>query len=262
MSDASDPWRATNSGFEAALDTAQWFTSCEILANDGGSTQARTGDEEGCLVVLSGCHDLYAGGGSWIERGVRDAPENGRPVVVFLPPNTPFKVENGRGEVLRLGARRPPEPTGAASEDTPKKKPLLAMAGSGKAFDSESGTWTPQEQMPDSPEALLPRRIERVEGAGWVREHILPLEYKARGLVVEEIALAPGGTATLEPDSALEHLVLVRSAEGTTLHGLDAAVGGAGGLWVGTAPPASVTAEGGPAWIVHARVLPKPTRAG
>jgi len=262
-------WHRANGGHRLDIASApvplQWLTSCEVLEGSGDEFQARTGDEEGCLVVLAGCHDLFAGGGSWIERGVRNAPHEGRPVVVFLPPNTPFKMEGGKGQVLRLGSRQPaaPEPEGTAG-----RKPLLAMAGSGKAFDPNSGEWKPQETMPNSPEALLPRRIERsVLDAGVVRERLLPVDHKARGLVADEFTVPQSACIALDApggDWAEECLVIVRPAPGATAvlctDGAEHTVTAddLGAAWAGPSTSVEVRSEDGPTWLLWAHAGPKP----
>ncbi len=156
---------------------------------------------ESALVVLSGTHDLFAGGGSWIARGRRasvHAPDES-PVAVFLPPKTPFALRQGDGEAVRIFASRP-EPKAAAptGREKLKQSPLLAMAGSGKAYDSESGTWKPAESFPDAPQAVLPRMIEQTVPSTGVRvARIFGPEYKTQTLCVFEVIVEAGHAVDL-----------------------------------------------------------------
>lgn len=174
----------------------QWLDAIEVLAIDGTHEQ-RTGAVETLLVVLSGTFDLIAGGGSWPARGVRGAPREGKPVALFLPPNTPFQLTGGPGEILLAGGRQP-EVQEEAGEAT-SKKPLLAMAGSGKAFDPKTGEWKNQEMFPSSPQALLPRHIESMTQDGAEIRDVFPYHYKALALALAEVVLQPGATFTVPP---------------------------------------------------------------
>src|SRR5690606_30717684 len=79
------------------------------------------------------------------------------------------------------------------------RKPLLPLAG-GKAFDARTGTWLPQEAFPDSPEAILPRRIaSTLLPDGTVHERVVGADYKALALCVDEVRLAPGGRTVVAP---------------------------------------------------------------
>ncbi len=73
----------------------RWFTRVLLLAVDGPTVEVATaaGEESG-LLVLSGTHDLEAGAGSWISRGTRTTPFEGRPVALFLPPKTRFRAKS------------------------------------------------------------------------------------------------------------------------------------------------------------------------
>jgi hypothetical protein len=116
---------------------------------------------------------------------------------VFLPPRTTFRAANGRGEMLLVAARQPatgPEPTG---RDALAHKPLLPLAGSGKAFDPGSGEWKPAETFPSSPESLPPRRFTRLQAGACVVERLLAPDYKAATLVVDEVVVPPGASLRL-----------------------------------------------------------------
>ena len=95
------------------------------LATD--PVEARTPDGESFLLVLAGTHDLYAGGGSWMQRGVRAEPFSGRPVGLFLPPSTPYKLENGTGRAIVISVRQPELPEPESPKEALSKKPLLPM---------------------------------------------------------------------------------------------------------------------------------------
>lgn len=177
-----------------------WLQSVEVFTDGPEPVQTRTpSDCEGCVIVLSGTHDLQAGAGSWAARGLRPRVYEGRPVALFLPPNTPFAASGGRGELLLVAVRRPPATTPANTASDAVTRPLLPLAGSNKVYDGDRGSWQPIETMPDSPEAILPRRIERISIGACTIERIFPLSYKTRALCLDEAQLAPHAALAL-PD--------------------------------------------------------------
>ena len=180
----------------ARFDRGEWLIECRLLELDGGTLDQRSPDAESLLVVLAGTHDLYAGGGSWLRRGLRPAPTGGRPVALFLPPHTPYRLDGGNGRAIVWSARQPEPPAPKDPKQVLSEKPLLPIAGSGKAFDPETGTWKPQEAFRSSPEAILPRRIARVDVGGVELQRILDTDYKALGLGVDELTLRDGRSAT------------------------------------------------------------------
>lgn len=197
----------------------RWLTGLAIYGCGDDPARDKTGEEEGCLLVLSGTHDLGAGAGSWPARGVREEVWSGRPVALFLPPNTDWLAAGGRGEVLLVTARQPEvEQTESEAEpEKPARKPLLPLAGSNKAFDPQSKEWKPLESFPGSAEAILPRRIERVTAGAVTLERVFDGAYKALSLSVDEVVVPEGGVLEMAripelPD--LDEVLLYVRAEG------------------------------------------------
>jgi len=180
----------------AAVPGARWLTQLALwrpLPHDA----LLTGDEETAAVLLSGTFDLSGGGTPWPARGARSSVFEGRPMAVFLPPRTRFGAERGDGEILMVSARQPvlPEATGRESL---AKKPLLPLAGSGKAFDPAAGEWRPAETFPTAPESLPPRRMERVAVGELVVERVMAEDYKAATLSVDEVVMPPGAVLRVD----------------------------------------------------------------
>lgn len=184
------------------FETAPWLMELRRIEVSGATGTRRNQTCESLCVVLSGTHDLFAGGGTWTRRGLRPTPFDGRPVAVYLPPNTPFGCTDGAGALLVVSVRQPAITTPVLAREQLARKPLLPLLGSGKAYDPSTGEWKPREAFADSPEALLPRRIEARETATGARyERILPFDYKTRGLCVDEAALSLGVPLRFEPPS-------------------------------------------------------------
>ena len=216
-------------------------------------------DAESGALVLSGTHDLEANAGSWVSRGTRSTPFEGRPVALFMPPKTKFRSSAGEGEILLVSTRRPEL---VAPPPEPKAKPLLPLAGSNQAYDSKSGSWKPIESFPDSAEAILPRRIERAEIGDAIIERVFPVDYKTLGLCLAEAVLPDGGALTApgwigEPagDEFPEEWAVYYRAEG------DLEVGGSklqgDGVLVGT-DAAEMRAAGGRVYLALVCAGPKP----
>ena len=167
-----------------------------------GSWSDKTGDVETLLVLLSGTFDILAGGGSWRARGVRTSPLAGKPVALFLPPNTRVSLDNGTGHCLLVSSLQPARES--VPEEAASISPLLSLAGSGKAYDPATGEWRRKEDFPSAPEAILPRRIEEFEEQGALVRRVFPFAYKALSLSLEEVMLPAGTTYTLPtlPDGA------------------------------------------------------------
>lgn len=250
----------------ARFDDARWVTEVRVLDVDESSGERRTRDDsESLLLVLSGTHDLLAGAGSWLRRGLREAPWGGRPVGVFLPPATTYRTSGGSGRLLVLSARQPAPPTAPSGRDALAQKPLLQLAGSGKAFDPATGSWKPQEAFLSSPEAILPRRIERVPLAdGVVVERILGPADKPLGLCVDEVAVDGPAELQLPPPIAAAY----RPAEAVLYLQTEGRAAAADGTWAVERGDAVVFAadgrcpeilvEGGPCYVAVAWVGPKP----
>ncbi|MCA8941372.1 MAG: hypothetical protein KDB80_02325 [Planctomycetes bacterium] len=181
-------------GEAAQFEGFDWLLECRRLALSAGTVERRSPAGESFLLVLAGTHDIHAGGGSWMRRGIRDRPDAGRPLGIFLPPDTPYRLEHGSGSALVWSVRQPELPEPESPRQSLSTKPLLPMAGSGKAFDPATGTWKPKEAFLASPEAILPRRIRRFEHDGVGVERILDADYKALGLMLDEVVLEDGET--------------------------------------------------------------------
>ncbi len=176
----------------------QWLTHVSVVQVQDGEWQDRTAqDAENLCVILSGTHDMFAGSGSWLARGLRKDPRDGKPVGLFLPPKTRYRFADSQGELLLVGSKQP-QPEDAETEPAATvKKPLLALAGSGKAFDPSTGTWKRQEDFPSAPEAILPRRVLQEEQEGNTLRHVFPREYKALSLSLLEVVVPKGESFVL-----------------------------------------------------------------
>ena len=125
------------------LPAARWLSEIRVVASRGSTGDRRTGAVESLLVALDGTHDLYAASGSWVRRGIRPAPTAGRPVALFLPPDTPWKAEHGDGRLLLVGSRQPEQPAPATQEE----RPSTSSAG---PYDRAVRLKAAEEQQPES----------------------------------------------------------------------------------------------------------------
>lgn len=214
---------------------------------------------ESGAIVLSGTFDLFGGGTAWPARGARTSEFEGRPMAVFLPPHTEFAAHHGDGEILVISALQPAansEPQGRAALS---RKPLLPMAGSGKAFDPGTGEWRPAETFPTAAESLPPRRMQRQQIGAVPVERVFGKDYKAATLSLDEAVLPANATLDLaaipEPPRAVERLLFVR-ARGTAHLDSDAQgrdlPSGDTVLLLAANERVQLTASGGPAYVVIA----------
>ena len=76
-------------------ETAGWeYVGFEVLRLEAGrSVDRRTGNEEVCLVPLSGTCIVSAGDEVWKDVGGRESVFDGPPYAVYLPPDTEYTVE-------------------------------------------------------------------------------------------------------------------------------------------------------------------------
>jgi 5-deoxy-glucuronate isomerase len=76
-------------------ESAGWdWVGFEVLRLPAGQTFERnTGNEEVCLVVLSGRCIVSSGENEWRDVGERESPFDGPPYAVYLPPQTEYGVE-------------------------------------------------------------------------------------------------------------------------------------------------------------------------
>ncbi|MEO0478860.1 MAG: hypothetical protein AAF196_05215 [Planctomycetota bacterium] len=221
----------------ATCDGCSWLTEVQVHDVDGTTGEQRSPEGESLLVVLSGTFDLAAGGGGWLRRGIRAEPYEGRAVALFLPSNTPWQAAEGQGRIVVVSSKQPELPEPENKKEELSKKPLLQMAGSGKAFDPATGDWKPKEAFLSSPEALLPRRFVRLDsGTAQAAERLIGLDYKALSLRADEVGLRDGERAALPAleQPVTEELYFVQTdgefelGSQTTRQGFDAFVGPAG----------------------------------
>ncbi|HLU38482.1 MAG TPA: 5-deoxy-glucuronate isomerase [Planctomycetota bacterium] len=240
-----------------------WLRSITVVPVETG-WQARTApDEETLLVVLSGTFDLFAGGSSWLQRGLRATPFAGRPCGLYLPPGVEVRVA-GQGEVLLVAALRPKD---EEKQPDPASMPLLPLAGSGKAFDSRTGTWQLLERFPSAPEAVLPRAIERTAVEGVAVERVFPYAFKAQALCLDEAVVAPGQSVVLPrphtpPGTSFgdELAVFVRAEQACTVgDGERHRVTGEAVVTLDAARPPRIDPSGGRAYVVAVWAGRKPT---
>lgn len=198
----------------AACPGARWLSHASLW-RPRDPDALTTGDVETAVLLLAGTFDLVGGGTAWPARGARGDVFAGRPMAVFLPKHTEFRTSKGRGEILLIAARQPaarPEPQG---RDALSYRPLLPLAGSGKAFDPKTGDWLPAEAFPTAAESLPPRRFERLAVGACTIERVFAPDYKAATLSVDEVVVPAGHELALRSVPRRPHcdeaLVFVRS---------------------------------------------------
>lgn len=197
-----------------------------------------TGEVETAVIVLAGTFDLVANGTAWPARGARAEQFAGRPMAVYLPPHTTFRVSKGSGRLLLVSARRPATGQAPTGREALATKPLLPLAGSGKAFDPTSGEWRPAETFPTAPESLPPRRFARLPVGGCVIERVFAADYKAATLCLDEVVVPAGVELALAavPDRPPgDEMLLFVDTECEALVGTDTRVTklhGPGAFWL------------------------------
>lgn len=217
-------WRTEGSTRDAADGVGAWFRHMQLVDVRGDATVRTPKADESALIILGGTFDLSAGSGSWAQRGLRATPFDGRPCALYLPPDTPLRAV-GTGELLIVACRRPELPP--ATDAPPQMRPLLALSGSGKAYDTRTGTWELLERFPSAPEAVLPRAIARVDLDGTMVERIFASAFKALALRVDEAVITAGSTFTPRPDASAipvdaDLAVFLRAPGGAKVHADDA----------------------------------------
>ncbi len=243
--------------------TRAWFRGLQLATVRGEFRVKTPPGEESALLILGGTFDLAAGSGSWAQRGRRATPFDGRPCALYLPPDTPVQAV-GDGELLLVSCRRPELPP--AAEAPPQMRPLLPLAGSGKAFDARTGTWELLERFPSAPEAVLPRAIVRHDIGGTPVERVFATSFKALALRLDEAVVAPHTTFEPRPDvgsppATGDLAIFVRAPQGAEIHGADGGttVRGDAVFLTAAASPPRVSAGGGAALVVCAWAWPKTT---
>lgn len=213
-------------GMRLARVPSRLFTELRLW-QPGGTAAYTTDDAESAAVILHGTFDLVGNGTAWPARGARRTEYEGRPMAVFLPPRADFHAAGPVGEIAIVAARqlaRAEQPVGRAALS---HKPLLPMAGSGKAFDPTSGEWRPAETFPTAAESLPPRRMQQLRVGALTVERVLAPDYKAATLSIDEVVLPMGAELHLGAiegrPPASEVLLLLRSEGQLSLR--DAATG-------------------------------------
>jgi 5-deoxy-glucuronate isomerase len=84
-------------------ESAGWeYVGFEVLRLEAGKTVERaTGDEEVCLVPVSGTCSISSAVGEW-EIGGRESPFDGPPHALYLPPSVDYRVEATTGLELAV----------------------------------------------------------------------------------------------------------------------------------------------------------------
>jgi 5-deoxy-glucuronate isomerase len=90
-------------------ESAGWdYVGFEVFRlEDGQTLEQQTGEEEVCLVVLSGLCHVSAGGDEWRNIGERESVFDGAPCALYLPPGKPYRVE-AASEMLELAVTSAP----------------------------------------------------------------------------------------------------------------------------------------------------------
>jgi hypothetical protein len=249
------PWTGDQRLRRADLPATRWGVGLQLWRPQDPD-QLTTGDEETAVLLLAGTFDLIGGTTAWPARGARATPFTGRPMAVFLPPRTSFRAAHGTGEMLLVTARQPAAPAPAAGRAALAQKPLLPLAGSGKAFDPTSGEWLPAEAFPTAPESLPPRRMQRLTVGGVVVERVLAADYKAATLSLDEAVVPAGQRLDVAQIPARPHgddLLLFVRAEQATVQGEGGAAAVHGdAAFVPGSHRVTVTAGPAPAYVVIA----------
>ena len=181
----------------AATTGTKWLEHLQLWRPEDVDTVA-TGAHETAVILLRGTFDLMAGTTSWPARGARQSELAGRPMAVFLPPETSFRVGGGApdGEILMISARQP-EVEEVVGKEALSHKPLLPLAGSGKAFDPATGEWKPEETFATAAESLPPRRFERLKVGEVAIERVFAEGYKAATISLDEAVIPPRASLSL-----------------------------------------------------------------
>jgi hypothetical protein len=236
-----------------AFPDAHHLHSVERVVRTSDAYERPPKEGETLVVVLGGTHDLYAGSGSWAQRGTRATPFDGRACALYVPGRTPMAADGGGGELLFVAYRRP-APAKAA---TPERKPMLPLAGSNKVYDGERGDWVRLEDLPTSPEAVLPRRIPVRDVDGVRVEDVFAPDYKAAVGSLLEFVLQDGVELTLPPPAHAREVAVVYSTRGKlTIEGRDDG-GQRDGVVFGDARPLRMRSDGGPTYVAVAFGGPK-----
>jgi 5-deoxy-glucuronate isomerase len=97
-------------------ESAEWgYVGFEVFRLEEGKTvEWDTGEEEVCLVILSGLCNVSTEGEEWRNLGGRESVFDGAPCALYLPPGTAYRVEAVIG--LELAVTSSPAERGAAPQ--------------------------------------------------------------------------------------------------------------------------------------------------
>lgn len=96
-------------------ESAGWhYVGFEVFwLEEGQAVERQTGEEEVCLVLLSGLCNVSIEGEEWRDIGGRESVFDGPPCALYLPPGTAYRVEAVTG--LELAVTSSPAEQGAAA---------------------------------------------------------------------------------------------------------------------------------------------------
>jgi 5-deoxy-glucuronate isomerase len=97
-------------------ESAGWdYVGFEVFwLEEGQAVERQTGEEEVCLVLLSGLCNVSIEGEEWRDIGGRESVFDGPPCALYLPPGTAYRVEAVTG--LELAVSSSPAEQGAAAQ--------------------------------------------------------------------------------------------------------------------------------------------------
>ncbi|MCA1716664.1 MAG: 5-deoxy-glucuronate isomerase, partial [Actinobacteria bacterium] len=97
-------------------ESAGWgYVGFEVFwLEEGQAVERQTGEEEVCLVILSGLCNVSTEGEEWREIGGRESVFDGPPCALYLPPGTAYRVEAVTS--LELAVTSSPAEQGAAAQ--------------------------------------------------------------------------------------------------------------------------------------------------
>jgi 5-deoxy-glucuronate isomerase len=115
-------------------ESAGWeYVGFEVFRMGKGEISERdTGNEEVCLVVLSGRCSVSTGEDSWEDVGERESPFDGPPYAVYLPPRTTYRVV-ATSDRLELAVTSAPAERGVEPRLIRPEDAEVGTRGSGNA---------------------------------------------------------------------------------------------------------------------------------
>src|SRR5918998_2871300 len=112
-------------------ESAGWgYVGFEVfLLKKGVTAERRTGEEEVCLVLLSGQCNVSMEGEEWRNVGGRESVFDGAPCALYLPPGTAYRVETVTD--LELAVTSSPAEQGAPPQLILPEDMQVEVRGSG-----------------------------------------------------------------------------------------------------------------------------------